>query len=171
MTTVSQIYFTNYFLNGNFINYSLDMMKYVYNGSDGTDPMEKTFPTRTQCVQHPWGTGWGLSTAHLSCILPANIWNQKLYLFLSYWWILLAVLGAAQLLYRLLTLLFRPFRNSVERWDGRGGFWTEYSDWIFYNFVIKNCNPILRKGIRKSIKETIKGEEEKIAEASAMKSS
>ena len=60
----------------------------------------------------------------------------------------------------------------MERWDGRGGFWTEYSDWIFYNFVIKNCNPILRKGIRKSIKETIKGaEEKKAAEASAMKSS
>merc|ERR1711874_875270 len=45
--------------------------------------------------------------------------------------------------------------NSQERWDGRGGYWTEYSDWLFYSFIIQNCNQILRKDIRKTITEEI----------------
>ena len=124
-TTVSQIFFTNYFLNGKFILYSLEMIEYVINDHDGKNPMEKvtlviitlsflfivvqTFPTRTDCVQNLHGTG-GRNIVNLRCVLPANIWNQKLYLFLSYWWILLAVLGAAQLIYRLLTIVLKSFR-------------------------------------------------------------
>jgi len=110
-TTVSQIFFTDYFLNGKFIYYGLNMIEYVVNDhiDDRENPMEETFPTRTNCVQHPYDTG-GLAKAHLRCILPANIVNQKLYLFLCYWWILLAILGALQLIYRLLTLLLRPLR-------------------------------------------------------------
>ena len=42
-TTVSQIYFTDYFLNGNFIKYGLKMIEYVVNDHiDGREnPMEK----------------------------------------------------------------------------------------------------------------------------------
>ena len=45
-TTVSQIYFTDFFLNGNFITYGLKMMEYVVNdhmnnGTYGENPMEK----------------------------------------------------------------------------------------------------------------------------------
>ena len=47
----------------------------------------------------------------------------------------------------------------MERWEGRGGYWEEYSDWIFFNFVIQNCNPILRKDIRKTIKKKIEDKE------------
>ena len=41
LTTVSQIIFTDYFLNGRFITYSLKMLEYALNGSKGTDHMEK----------------------------------------------------------------------------------------------------------------------------------
>ena len=42
-TTVTQIFFTDYFLNGNFIVYGIKMMEYVVNDyrNDGENPMEK----------------------------------------------------------------------------------------------------------------------------------
>ena len=43
--TISQFLFTNYFLNGNFKSYGLDMIEYIVDEykSDTTNPMEKVY--------------------------------------------------------------------------------------------------------------------------------
>ena len=136
-TTISQMFFTDYFLNGKFIKYPLKMIEYVvnqhkYEASEEENPMEQVtsllncltfivkwsfyikmfqiFPTLTQCVQFLSSYGKENNKIQLYCVLPANIWNQKLYLFLCYWWWFLAILGTFQLTYRLLTLVSRQFR-------------------------------------------------------------
>ena len=51
-TTVSQIFFTDYFLNGNFIKYGLNMIEYVVNDhiDDRENPMEKV--THIRHIRH-----------------------------------------------------------------------------------------------------------------------
>merc|ERR1719450_493188 len=127
------------------------MIDYVVEASEEDNPMEQTFPILTECVQYPYSYGFSNNKIELKCVLPANIWNQKLYLFLCFWWWFLAILGAFQLTFRLLTLVSRQFRNKLETWNGRKSYWSNYSDWLFYRFVLKNCNPILLKDIRANI--------------------
>jgi len=84
------------------------------------------------------------------CVLPANIWNQKFFLFFYFWLLLLLVGGALQILYRLLTLV-RPLRNIQIVWSHQSDFWTDYSDWLFYKMVMENCNVVLCGHIKKKV--------------------
>ena len=54
------------------------------------------------------------------------------------------------------TAVYLVCRNHFEKWDGKSGrFWTDYSDWLFNKFVLKNCNPVLRENIRKNIEANL----------------
>jgi len=155
-TTISQIIFTNKFLNENFLDYGYNVIKYVIDPDNENNPMEKTFPILTSCKQHAYGSGMEVNTIDFLCVLPANIWNQKLYLFLSFWWSFLATAGAIQLTYRLLTIVSPQLRRKIESWPGQGRYWSDYSDWLFFRYVLKNSNPILRKDIRTDVSRVVK---------------
>ena len=53
----------------------------------------------------------GETSATYMCVLPSNIWNQKLYLFLWCWFLILAMLGVGQMIYRLATVLICHYRS------------------------------------------------------------
>ena len=63
--------------------------------------------------------------------------------------------GRVKLLYK--DEFLRPiYRNHFEKWEGKSGhFWTDYSDWMFNKFVLKNCNPVIRDAIRKNVEENL----------------
>ena len=131
----------------------------------------KTFPIITSCVIKGWGTGGDGEKTSYVCVLSSNIWNQKLYLFLYCWFMFLAILGTGQMIYRLTTIIVKPyryeiiqmhcmlskvetlsFRNFQEKWEGAGkSFWSDYSDWLFNKFIVKNSNAVLREILREKI--------------------
>ena len=44
----------------------------------------------------------------------------------------------------------------MERWQSGGdSFWTDYSDWLFNKFIVKNTNAVLREILRTKIASKI----------------
>ena len=61
------------------------------------DPMSRVFPKMTKCTFHKFGPSGTVEKFDGLCVLPLNIINEKIYLFLWFWFIFLTVLSALQI--------------------------------------------------------------------------
>ncbi|XP_050424115.1 innexin inx3-like [Adelges cooleyi] len=97
------IYITNTFLGGTFLTYGLEILKYNQ-GHDihsvDNSPMENVFPKITKCVFYKYGPSGSIQNNDALCILSQNNLNEKIYLFLWFWFIVIAILSNLALLYR-----------------------------------------------------------------------
>ncbi|XP_037084386.1 innexin shaking-B-like [Pollicipes pollicipes] len=62
------------------------------------------FPRLTKCTFYRYGAGGSLERYDALCVLSINVVNDKIYLTVWFWYIVLLVLGSLLLLYRLVTL-------------------------------------------------------------------
>ena len=62
-------------------------------------------PQVTKCTFHKYGSSGTVETHDGLCILPLNIFNEKIYIFLWFWFVSLAVVSGVGLLYRLATFI------------------------------------------------------------------
>ena len=58
------------------------------------------FPRITKCTFHKFGASGSIQTHDSLCILPLNIVNEKTYIFLWFWYIILAVILTLLVIYR-----------------------------------------------------------------------
>jgi len=102
---------TDSFLNNYFNSYGSDVISYANKAdvvrSNQHDPMCNAFPTLVSCsFLKPSVTG-NLDSISTMCILSQNIINEKIYLFLWFWYVLLFALSALLIFYRM-ALIFIP---------------------------------------------------------------
>merc|ERR1712209_345556 len=102
---------TDLFLNNYFNSYGSDVISYANKAdvvrSNLHDPMCNAFPTLVSCsFLKPSVTG-NLDSISTMCILSQNIINEKIYLFLWFWYVLLFALSALLIFYRM-ALVFIP---------------------------------------------------------------
>merc|ERR1712241_387248 len=111
---VGQIYFTDRFLGYQFTSYGWDVLSVTAgNPEDRADPMSIVFPKVTKCTFHKYGPS-GTITRHDSlCILALNIINEKIYVFLWFWFVSVAIFSALALIYRMLIILTPSMRVSA----------------------------------------------------------
>ena len=64
------------------------------------------------------------------CILPLNIVNEKIYLVLWYWYIILAICSAVAVLYRTICFMFREFRIYM--------IWKPHNNWTMVADICRN---------------------------------
>lgn len=120
VNVIGQIYFTNKFLGGAFVTYGADVIKYSeMNQENRTDPMVQVFPRVTKCTFHTFGPSGDVQKHDSLCILPINIINEKIYIFLWFWLIMLATVSASAIVYRLLTTLIPKFRYLLLKLQSR----------------------------------------------------
>ena len=50
-----------------------------------SDPMARVFPKVTKCTFHDFGPSGTIQTRDALCVLPLNIINEKIYIFLFLW--------------------------------------------------------------------------------------
>lgn len=67
---------------------------------DRVDPMIYIFPRVTKCIFHKYGASGSIQKHDSLCILPLNIVNEKTYVFIWFWFIILAILLIGLLIYR-----------------------------------------------------------------------
>ena len=72
-----------------------------------------TFSQVTKCVFHKYGPSGTIQKHDALCIRPLNIINEKIYIFLYFWFVFLAAVSAVWLVYRLLTVVSHDVRVSV----------------------------------------------------------
>lgn len=124
------MFLMNKFFDGDFIRFGLQVLEYMgEDQEDRIDPMIYIFPRMTKCTFFKYGVSgevrlfvcfciewWAAMTGVLLfqverhdaiCILPLNVVNEKIYIFLWFWFILLAILSALTIFYRII-IIFSP---------------------------------------------------------------
>merc|ERR1712110_477517 len=111
---------TDAFLGGNFHSHGSDVVGY-YSKSDYNrqtsgerfDPMCNAFPTRVSCIIKTGSASGAGSTANAFCILAQNIINEKIYLFLWFWFVLMFVISALQMIFEIAIFAIPSFRSFI----------------------------------------------------------
>merc|ERR1712165_437149 len=107
INVVGQIYFMDFFLGGEFTTYGSDVLAMVQmtelEQDQRVDPMSRVFPKVTKCTFHKFGPSGTVERFDGLCVLPLNIINEKIYVFLWFWFVILAITTGIQVVYRALT--------------------------------------------------------------------
>merc|ERR1712142_597195 len=110
---VFQLCITDSFLGKQFRSYGWRAAFWSSFDNEGMDPMEEVFPRMTKCVFHKFGGSGTIQNFDALCVLGMNIINEKIYVFLWFWFVALAVLTAVNLVFRLVTLLLPQVRSKL----------------------------------------------------------
>ena len=121
--------------------------------------MAKIFPKVTKCTFHKYGPSGEVEKKDALCVLPLNIINEKIFIFLWFWLIFLAFVTGLYLIFRIWTFLGKQFRvGLIVIYGGRScrrahveAFleaehlsWCEkMGDWFLLDLICKNLNVLL----------------------------
>lgn len=111
-----QIYFMDFFLGGEFLQYGTDVWAMTEMAPElRNDPMDKVFPKMTKCTFHKFGPSGTVEKFDGLCVLPLNIINEKIYVFLWFWFIIVSVITGVQVIYRMITVFTPRLREILLR--------------------------------------------------------
>lgn len=106
VNVVGQAYLMDCFLGGEFFTYGLQVIAFTeWSQELRYDPMIKRFPRVTKCTFRNFGPSGDVQKTDHMCLLSVNIINEKIYLFLWFWFVVLTVVTIAALFYRVGVLL------------------------------------------------------------------
>jgi hypothetical protein len=105
---------TDKFLGGAFLNYGTDVINFSnMNQENRTDPMVAVFPRVTKCTFHKFGASGTIQKHDALCVLALNILNEKIYIFLWFWFIILAVFSGLAIVYSAAVVLLPSTREMI----------------------------------------------------------
>jgi len=140
-----QIYLTDIFLHGKFLDYGSRILEYYQKYEIAWNPMDEVFPKMTKCQFNKHGMGGGIQNHDGLCLLPLNIVNEKIYLVVWIWLIILAVASALAVIYRLICICLPEVRTLVlwrtfNRWEHVAKVCRSrpYGDWFLLRQMAKN---------------------------------
>ena len=83
------------------------------NQENRTDPMIAVFPRVTKCTFHKFGPSGSIQKHDALCILALNILNEKIFIFLWFWLLILSALSGLALLYSSMLIVLPGVRETV----------------------------------------------------------
>ncbi|KAK7603681.1 hypothetical protein V9T40_003680 [Parthenolecanium corni] len=102
------------FLNGTFMTYGMEVIQFhSMDQENRTDPMIEIFPRVTKCTFRKYGPTGTIQTHDALCVLALNILNEKIYIFLWFWLIFLAILSTFALLYSVAVITLPTIRQII----------------------------------------------------------
>lgn len=150
---IGQIYFMDFFLGGEFTQYGTEVLAMTeLEPEDRVDPMARIFPKMTKCTFHKFGPSGTVEKFDGLCVLPLNIINEKIYVFLWFWFIIMSVITAFQIIYRFITVFVPRIRELLLR--GRSRLSSPHQieticrkqklgDWFLLYQLGKNIDPLI----------------------------
>lgn len=152
VNVVAQIFFTDRFLGGEFLTYGSDVLAFTQTDQENRyDPMIRVFPRVTKCSIHKFGPSGDVQKHDALCILSLNIINEKIFVFIWFWFVLLATISGVMLLYRILWVSMRRLRYQVLLKFGPRktranlsniGHKLGFGDWFFLHLLSKNIHTL-----------------------------
>lgn len=154
---VGQLFLMNRFFDGEFLTYGIRVVQFSESDQDDRlDPMIYVFPRVTKCYFHMYGKSGELEKHDAICVLPLNVVNEKIYIFLWFWFVILCLLTALVLIFRvvifschrmrifLLHVRFRMIpRDQISDLVRR----TEIGDWFLFYMLAQNVDSLIFKEI------------------------
>ncbi|XP_039296232.1 innexin inx3 [Nilaparvata lugens] len=153
INVIVNMFFIDSFLGGAFLTYGIDVIKFMsQNQENRTDPMVLVFPRVTKCTFHKFGPSGSIQKHDTLCVLALNILNEKIYIFLWFWFIILAVLSGIALMYSIAVVLLPSIRETILirrfRFGPPAGVSalirkTQVGDFLLLHFMGQNMNMLL----------------------------
>jgi len=114
VNVIAQMFFMDIFLGGQFLNYGVRIFD-IWRISelpfeDRVDPLSKVFPKLTKCSFNSYGPSGTVESKDGICLLAFNVMNEKIYIFLWFWFIILGVWTGMHLFIRFLSVVSMNFR-------------------------------------------------------------
>ena len=166
VNVVGQIYFTDRFLGYEFTTYGTRVLSMSESAlGSRSDAMEMVFPKVTKCTFRKYGSSGTVETHDGLCVLPLNIFNEKIYIFLWFWFTILALVSGLGLIYRICTF-FKPVRRIVLGARSRMASdddldvvsrYCKIGDWFLLNQLAKNMDPIIFKEFIADLAQNLNG--------------
>ncbi|XP_021949350.1 innexin inx2 [Folsomia candida] len=162
----AQIILTDTLLGHEFSSYGKDVINYVYEGmTDRTDPMDKVFPKLSKCTFNQFGPSGNIVPYDVLCVLTLNILHEKVFFFLWFWFLLLAVFSLLGVTYRISTILLPPIRRY--RLETKASLcedveiktilrYSHFADWLVITQLSKNMDPLIYADLLKDIAYKLK---------------
>jgi len=114
VNVIGQLYFMNFFLGGQFFDYGVDVLRVSELPiEERVDPLSKVFPKVTKCTFNNYGPSGTVENKDGLCVLAINIINEKIYIFLWFWFLTLCVWTGIHLFIRILSIALVNFRLSL----------------------------------------------------------
>lgn len=114
VNVIGQVYLTDRFLGGSFIQYGFDVFRWIGNDPEiRDDPLLRVFPRITICDFHQYGPSGTIEIHNAMCLLPQNNFNEKVFVTLWLWFLTLAILSTLHLIYVVAVVSLTPLRRSL----------------------------------------------------------
>jgi len=148
---IGQMYLMDTFFGGQFTTYGSEVLSVT--GMDmeqRVDPMAKVFPKMSKCTFHKYGPSGTIVNHDGLCILPINIINEKIYVFLWFWFLALITWTFVVLFFRVVTIVSKYSRCLVffgcSKTSNRQDVQTvmeklNFGDWFILMQLCKNMSP------------------------------
>lgn len=102
VNVVGQIFFTDCFLGYEFSTYGVSAASFLEEKPEHRiDPMSRVFPRMTKCTFRKFGPSGTIQRHDAQCVLPINIINEKIYVFMWFWFCILTVITVISFLFNL----------------------------------------------------------------------
>ena len=104
----------NRFFDGEFLSYGWRVMNFSEQAQeDRMDPMVYVFPRVTKCIFHKYGASGSIQKHDSLCVLPLNIVNEKTYIFIWFWFMILASMLTVMVPYRIFIVAMPRLRPRL----------------------------------------------------------
>ncbi|KAE8749739.1 hypothetical protein FOCC_FOCC003479 [Frankliniella occidentalis] len=173
VNVVGQMHFMDLFLDGEFSTYGSDVVKFTeMDFEERSDPMSRVFPKVTKCTFHKFGPSGSLQTIDSLCVLPLNVVNEKIYVFLWFWFVLLSIVTSLMIVYRMCVICFMKMRTYLLYSRYCLGSFEEIEiitkkcqigDWFILYQLSRNIDPLIFKELISELSEKLKDKQRRDA--------
>jgi len=104
-------------LGGSFYRYGMEVLLWqARDAEDRVDPISRIFPRMTKCDFFRFGPTGTVINYDALCILGVNVLNEKIFLFLWFWLLLMAIFSSLLLSVRILSAVSSPARKYLQKY-------------------------------------------------------
>ncbi|GFS69433.1 innexin shaking-B [Nephila pilipes] len=108
MTFLDTVFEHEYFCFG------FEVLNHYRNGSPPrTDPFQRMFPKVTSCTYRYFGEGGKIRSESVLCVLAVNVMNEKIFLFLWFWFMMLSVVTFCALVFKIVVFSVTSLRLTL----------------------------------------------------------
>ncbi|KAK7076167.1 hypothetical protein SK128_021371 [Halocaridina rubra] len=162
---VGQLFLIDKFLGNAFLTYGPRVVEYTeMDQEERVDPMIFVFPRMTKCHFHKFGSSGTIERADAFCLLPLNILNEKVFITIWFWYVILACLLGGILLYRVALFVVPGLRpramhkhnkavpiETIEAIVNK----TSIGDWWILYVLSSNIDPLIYRDIMTRLSKEI----------------
>merc|ERR1712096_551080 len=160
---IGQMYLMDAFFGGQFTTYGSEVLSMT--GVDmekRVDPMAKVFPKMSKCTFHKYGPSGTIMNHDGLCILPINIINEKIYVFLWFWFLALITWTCVFFCFRVVTIVSKYSRYLVFCGRAKSSHRADvaivmeklwFGDWFILMQLCKNMNAMVFEDLVVDLKD------------------